>query len=730
MYNPSTSKADCNLHAGMVNQDSQNTPQTSNRESYNTFDKSRVRFTTARFDEIQPVYFDPSIEADVRRLRNVHDLRTYTLKSPLLSNVKLHRTFFSVPWSTIAPNTWEYLYRQPVHGSDIDYKKVAPNLNLTNFVTYLDTLQQKLYNVGTEVASPSSTTTGVFFATLIRLCLIVNGYMSKASLCRCLGGRFPLKYDADAMYERLVQVLSNTIPEDAGVDNLGILSMSFIGDGPDLDIDIVGGDIANPGFRYFIGLDDVNPAGVFNFLREYSLYGFSNGDRGDPAISFSSSWSDATFISTNAQKIVEYVFGSARPFNPSTVVYDNVKDTYNLMPLIAYQCAVAQFYTNSHIDAVYSAKMWQDNARSALYEMFNHLTPSALRSYDELYFNLNGVSVPYDAYSGIMIDHVLSSAYSSEFWNRFSADFNYRYHCVLQSYLFEPVLIGQSLRYGDYFTTGRPQPLAVGDVTVTVNEGQSGQASTVNVIDVNQKLWVQRFLNAVNRTKQTIYDYIYAMAGVSPERRESQPNFICSEVYNIAGMEVENTTSQDQGNIVTLLRNSESRYMYEVMIDEPSFIIGLDSFSVQYAYPDAMNHIYKMDDRLDWFNHFMQHVGDRPLDYDELSLPKSKANFGEPFAYALMYWNFKTAISDAVGGFIDGSLPSWAVFYDIGHWDNSEASDVPYINSAFIRNHNEDFDKLYASLTGESCANRFHFIKSIYFSDMVNSRQQAYPALI
>ena len=111
--NPSVtgSRQDCNYHAGLVNQDSLNNPKTSNMESYNTFDKSSIVGETVLFDTVTPFDMLPAIEGDHIRLRMSQDLRTYTLKSPLLTPVKQHQAYFQVPWRAIMPNTWEYLRR-------------------------------------------------------------------------------------------------------------------------------------------------------------------------------------------------------------------------------------------------------------------------------------------------------------------------------------------------------------------------------------------------------------------------------------------------------------------------------------------------------------------------------------------------------------------------------------------------------------------------------------------
>ena len=126
MSNPSTSRVVSGNQTGTSPQGSLNNPRTANRESYNTFNRSRKRLSTQLFNQVQPMYCQAQIEGDVSRLQVSHDLRSYTLKSPLLSDVQMHRTFFQVPWSAIMPNTWENLYRQPIKGSDIDYTKVAP----------------------------------------------------------------------------------------------------------------------------------------------------------------------------------------------------------------------------------------------------------------------------------------------------------------------------------------------------------------------------------------------------------------------------------------------------------------------------------------------------------------------------------------------------------------------------------------------------------------------------
>ncbi len=409
----------------------------------------------------------------------------------------------------------------------------------------------------------------------------------------------------------------------------------------------------------------------------------------------------------------------------------------SLRPLVAYQTIISQFFSSSCVDSVYNCKAYTDSALALVshaYTIAKSRTTDFSQNLQPFPYSskVNGVDVFYDAYSGK--------------YNRYMADFfqdyitvdpsseylfidNLEFQRLICTYANSLVGIGHSLRFSDYFTSSRTRPLAVGDTTIQVNQ------NAIQVVDVNKSLWIQRFLNAVNRGRQDIYDYLKQLTGVEPPHHMAEPIPLVSEQYNISGMEIENT-AEKQGNIVTLLRNNDTRYQYKYFANEPTYIIGVTYFSLLSVYQNATDRTYFMDDRLDWFNSFLQNIGDQPVFARELDSSFSKGGSdydNKVFGYQQRYAEFKNAVSHARGGFVDGSLPGWSVLYNNSSYKDkySLVDAAPLVlNSAFLRNFDNVFDPLFASLTGKNQSDRFHFIISTYYNNPYNSKQKKVQNLL
>uniref|UniRef100_A0AAU8B5C4 Major capsid protein n=1 Tax=Dulem virus 240 TaxID=3145717 RepID=A0AAU8B5C4_9VIRU len=714
--NPSTSNARSAKRSPLVSTDSLNNPQAFNKESYNTFDLSRRRLTTQRFDQILPVFMDAEIEGNKVSLQSRHDLRTYTLASPLLNNVAMDRSFFSVPWSAIAPNTWEYLYRTPVKGEDIEYPDVLQTLILSDFYSILDRDRAQIVSFVTTGTFTTSVLSQVgLVQRFVNYILLMNQIFSQAGLAKCLGFTFPSELPkwADTMYDTFIRAIAGQ-------------TLSGINIQDELE-SIVYSD--RDGIFHQLNLHPVDPiqgsispslSEVFNFFDEYIEFA------GNTQILFN--WKPS-FSADNVKTWMNYIVSSfmVPTVHPTTsIAFSDTKMPFCLEPLISYQMIVAQYYSNDHVDDIYTARMFLQDCLSANQGTIMKWRTDTSAIQDFLYQTVNGVSFPVDAFARKMFSEVLNLCMPD---SGVATDFVSGKQDYFYAILFKLFAIHKSLRYGDYFTCARTQPLAVGDVRVSVNSD-----NTVSAVAINERLWIQRFLNAVNRAPQDIYDYLYQIAGVDPKNKTPEPHFIASERFNLNGMEVENTTSDNQGNVVTLLRNSESRYMFEVFLDEPSYIIGVDTFVLGYCYPESTRKLFYRDERFDWFNHFVQHIGDQTVNISELmNVPPDKTSEDNIFGYQLRYAQFKNAISEAVGGFLDGSLPSWAVLFKPQKRLNPttyEEENIQQLNPWFLRNNNGDFDALYSSLTGANYCSRFHFIKSIDFKNFNNSKMQDYPTLV
>lgn len=731
-YNPSTSRAECNYHAGLVNQDSKNQPQTSNRESYNTFDKRHSVADTQLFDEVRPFYMNQANSGDVKRARMVNNDWSPVTKSQILTDIKKHRALFQVPWSVLMPNTWEYLYREPVQGEDINWLDVAPLIS----ISVIKRIIGGIFDVDDSVGSASGATPldSSIEGLIKRVWLFYNMFgasgIPNTLGCRIFGESFfdfnrnsdSLAYDAtldfspSSVFNRLCVFLSGGMKINVAntAYTISILNSLF----SYLPDSVLNNAVSTDRYSFKV----ITTSEAFNFIRDFIWY--SKSGSLSCLVNYDSSMLGGS--DTNPDKhvfnaIANFIFygvsnydttiediGFSQKYKLISDKLDAVPEdfTYNLMPVLAYQSVWHQFFTNDRIDPVYSASAFAKNMLSAVYALNSASLPTVAN------FTVNGVTVPYDYCSAALISNIFTT--TRNFGNVAWLD-----------YFNEIFSMRPSMRGSDYFTSMRTQPLAVGNVDVTIN------ANKVSAIDINQSLWYQRFLNAVNRTKQSIYDYLQSITGVLPQRREPQPNFIAEEVFNIAGVQIDNN-AENQGSIVSILRNSQSNYIYDIFIDEPSFIIGVDSYSCNFVYPDSSNRISLMSDRLDWFNDFMQHIGDQDVKAFELFTPADSTQLLAPIGYQLRYAEFKNMISRAAGGFLvgDTDLASWLMLYEPYGSKTWPTVTMQRISPYFIRNHCSDFDKFFGSLTGANPSNRYHVIKYTYIDEIDNSKQQSYPSLL
>lgn len=683
-----------------------------NNEGYNSFDHSRLELYTQRFSEVMPCYFDKCIEGDNTVNQATQDVRTFALQSPLMNNLKMYRSFYAVPFSAIAPKSWEYLLRQPNKGQDILFGDYDISGKMSEvFVLPLSLISRcNLLITNNAPAYIQNTAFGMlaYYGSL---------YFSDNGLFKALGYTAPVRFQdnppvASSIWDRLYSAFVDMIAAGGYVDlyytdenNNEFKLLSFTENGDSVVTHTV--------------------SEVFNFISAASFYGTL-------VIHPRSSLSDKITLYEPLKNLVSRVISYNFP-----QIWDSTTTRVSLRPLVAYQTIIAQFFSSSCVDSVYNCKGYTDSALALVSRAYT-IAKSRNTSYSQnlqpfaYSSKVNGVDVFYDAYSGkynsymsgIFKDYILDDP-SLEYDFILNEDFQ-RLICTFVNSL---VGIGHSLRFSDYFTGSRTRPLAVGDTTIQVNN------NAIQVVDVNKSLWIQRFLNAVNRGRQDIYDYLKQITGIEPPHHMAEPIPLVSEQYNISGIEIENT-AENQGNIVTLLRNNDSRYQYKYFAKEPTYIIGVTYFSLLSVYQNSTDRTYYMDDRLDWFNSFLQNIGDQPVFARELDSTFSSGGVdfdNQVFGYQQRYAEFKNAISRARGGFIDGSLPGWSILYNNSVYKDQytlvDAAPL-VLNSSFLRNFDNVFDPLFKSLTGKNQSDRFHFIISTYYNNPYNSKQKKVQNLL
>lgn len=94
-------------------------PNKSYGQGLNKFNNSYDQAFTLRYADIHPFAIMDCNERDDIPFRSDHDLGTYTLQSPLKSEVNMHKTVALVPYQAILPNTWKRIYVNPTKGDDV-----------------------------------------------------------------------------------------------------------------------------------------------------------------------------------------------------------------------------------------------------------------------------------------------------------------------------------------------------------------------------------------------------------------------------------------------------------------------------------------------------------------------------------------------------------------------------------------------------------------------------------
>lgn len=660
--NPVNSMADNGQRVGVSPANPINDPSFSSRQGSNTFDLSFQNLLTCRYGEITPFFYMSGLGRDRLELRSSHELRTYTLGAPLMSGLRMRKSTFSVSKKAMMPNSFNYLFVNPVKGRDVP----------DDAYCFLDmvTLIKKIAGVAYE------------------------SYMAYVA------GLGTADTFASTAYENLVKcyvLLQNIVSSGSVLDNLGISLSALFKRMSNFDIDIVADEQLN-----FMA----SKMGTKTFGISYSLYDPATGENQDSGFTASGTSKSTIFelfqlIAQHPDCSVSSPDYTTNYFEPLASMLEAVyNSTYtdkleiNLFKIVAYQMIVSQFYSNDHVDNIYNSDLWLSNMTSLCYAAVTGGVQT---------FDYNGVNVIYDTFS----NHYLTLLVN-EFDMENMVDVVGR---SAMFFLFNLFTFRRSLRYGDYFLSSRPMPLAVGDVTVPV----VGQG--VNIIDINKNLHIQRFLNAVNRVGSDIVSYARGIFGYTPQEDDARPRFISSEVVYVGSDEIDNT-AENQGQVNVNMIAQQSNYMFDVDITDECIILGLLSFECTGAYAHSIERDNFHKTRFDSFIPELQHIGDQSVyRVERTGLPSTL-----PFGYQVRYAEYKFKYNQQHGGFCSDSLKNWAFPVNV------ESS--PILDEDSIRSTPIEFDRYYKSLTYGSLANRFHFQISFANNVRANRAMDYQPNLL
>lgn len=663
----------------------------------NTFGMNQLHPTTHSYGNVDVFDVYNTVRHDSIPVRCGHDIRSYTLASPMLSGVQMHKTYINVPMQAIYPRTWDLLLVPPTQGDDIpDDARFCPR-------HLHDTCQKMLLAFRRLGASTDDSINLARIKIYLKTLFYWESIYSDGSLLARLNYHF-----SDIFITSRYDTQGKRVSFDTWFDTVisQLLSMAAFKEAM-FDIKMTDGSLFKVTLKdiptgFSSPYRKVTPGALVELLREHDF--------------------DFTLSSQYLTEVENQLRSDLSDDNLGIDVpvdEDGNPLRYNLEYIAAYQLACAQFMTDESVDFIYDAKLYRDNLQSLLsYDVPDQPSYRALPT-----FEYNGSFYQYDVFSAVVFDQQFT-LYQSLF-DLLSTDSPVAYNALSLGFgtlTVEVFSARKSLKYGDYFTAARPRPLAVGEVTIpATGEGTSA-------VDVTIGISRQRFLNAVNLAGRKVGNYLKGLWGGSlPDAPKDVPHFLASESFGIGTTEVENTgalqASPDAQNTVTAqMRSSNSKYLLEFKTDEPSIVIGLVYFDVRRIYSKTTSRFAFHYDRYDDFIPQMQYIGDQEIFSRELNPRAGNGNF----AYTLRNMEYKQRYSYASGGAIN-FLPSWFMITD-----NEDGNPLPedgHISPDFIRSTSFEFDRFYKSLTGYSLASRFHFI--IKHENMASAtRQMAYTPQI
>lgn len=673
------------------------------KRTHNTFDNSYFNFMTQRFGLYEPFWWKNCVAGDNEPYSNSHNVRSLPFASPILSPMKLNKDYFQVPHYAIQPNTWDYIFKTPTQGDDVplDAQNLFPMFHATG-----DVESNNIFGIGSILASLKAdfnyyfTNTNVCFRIAMKL-LFLENFLSSGSLMYKLGFKinptFVLtngtKYTFDELYDFVFSNLdisaSFKIFDADSPDEYQILSLTTGSLGPDIN-------------------RKVDKFTMLSLLRSQmsDLY-YINVSHSDNALDRLQNFEVSgipTMVWTSDDSRVSYLSGI---------------NCLRMDVMNAYQLACAQYYVNPRVDFLYNAQLYRDNWISILRKYMENYAGAGF-SIDT--FEYNGIPVLFDYFSSHYYSWFTSRAYPDmSSLSYVNDDIGFpllRDTVAIAQYLFA---FREQLRFGDYFTDARTQALGYGEAGSDVVNVMD---DSVSVTDLSQKLVLNRFRSAVAHLDNSAEDYLNTMYGEDLPPDYHYPKFIVHSEFGINGEEVNNTTSDNQGNIVTNLKSGQDSAEFNIEVSVPSILIGISYISIPRVYSQIKERHYFHEDRYDMFQPMLQYFGDQEIYNREKS--DYLVNPQDSYAYVSRNGEYKQRVSQCSGAFLT-SLRSWIFCADPIVGEGTDIIPIYQQNPLAIRAHDFEFNRFLKAQTGLSLGTGFHFIMQYNNQNLDNRPMEVNP---
>lgn len=674
-----------------------NDPKFSNQQGYNVFDLNNEHILTPRFGEYTPMFVCETVPGDRHYLYSNTSSVVEQIDANLMTVVNEYHDHIYVPLRCIYPNNYEKLIPNPTKGDDLPWE-AEPMIPLLKF------LNGFLRGYDVNLVTPDGVVT---FPQIFLTSGGVNGNLISNIVADAFQGD-----SASARAE--LNLMLNSLAYTGLVLSRGQL-LDYIGYCPEnqdltitdyikLERDIndffdvlsratgIQSFKINPEVRNVeIDIEDLNWLNI-DYTPEISTKSdlrraFYDAIEAGDFINFIF---DIAIDDTDVQTIIR-VYDTLLSFTSRFLPLPDMTDPYadgsyiNPSRLAAYQMSVAEYASNDHIDNIFTAQLWMQNLRSIMFPATNGLSSEPI-------FDYNGVETEYD----LLTTGAFESFMSSNLPNKFGRAI------LIINQLF---LLRRSLRYGDYYSTARPNLVAVGQLGIPVNNGM------VNPVDNIRGLVMQRFVNAVNWVGSKIINYFGAIFGVKPSNTGPRPVYIAHRKIELQRDKTVNT-ADNQGHITTNLNGYTDNKALDVFIDDFGVIIGFVSYDALPIYNAGIDRGLSLSDRFEYFNPMLQNVGDQEITLKELLGWTGFAKV--PFGYTARYAQYKIATSRAHGAAVNlikgvyMKYPPLAMFSD-GPLDSSDFK----INPNFIRDKPAYFDQFFEQRTGFGPGSYYHFVTNV-----------------
>lgn len=667
-----------------------NNPGGGTKQYHSTFPLAYPKLWSYRYAELGLIFADNNVKKDFMYWRLPHKLHSKMLKAPLMQNMTIHKDAFWVAKQCILPNSWENLERFETIG---DTAPVDANTVVYNFEYKIGNIcnnwKARIQDgISDEIFVNSNFEDTGLVNEIFHFITFAEMFYSCSNLMANAGHPMWVLWDNQNVTDGNTKQNKNNfgwwfdkmIEEIFNCTNALLLTTS------NKQIKVVKSNPTND--------EEIDIRTALCYMRDdfnYTIEVINGATKND-----FEEWDTSTNL-MNFQ-IFNLDDTEERPFN-----YER---------LCAYQLAVAQYYTNDHIDYVYTAELW----RQLMSTYISNENTNQFQTY-----NYNGIKILYDYLSGYYLDKFIKSINDyldspakalTDFSNAFS-------------YIFAIFQIKRSLRFKDYFTGARSNPLAVMDYNVPVSAGNK-----VSVIDITVKTLWQKLGNAMNRSGNRIekqQDELYK-EGMQPDFHV--PFWLGHTSDGIGTPETENTGEAQfklpenaQGIAITsrFQSNNAGNYMFKRKFDRKGIFLAIQYFEIPRLYSRAVSQFFYKADKFDEFNPYTQFTGDQAIDNAEKDI---RGSYGQPFAYTNHDMEYKQRFGVVGGAFIH-DLPGWCYIADRTRYAEFNG----HITPDYIRALQTEIDDLFQSQMGYSIDTWYHFVVKTTI-DMTGKRPMAYnPAI-